>query len=146
LLDTDEVKGMRKELRQKANKVASFIIEYYGQGIGQSLDEPLHTVVTKDRFALVTVYGIDYVIVDITLRMLTPRELYKAQSFPEDYIIEKDYSGKEYPIVEQVARVGNSVVPVLAQALVRENCKEMIVGERMPNIQIDYGEEQLKFA
>lgn len=83
---------------------------------------------------------------DITLRMLTPRELYKAQGFPDDYIIEKDYSGKKYPIVEQVARVGNSVVPILAEVLVNSNCMELKVGERMPNIHVDDSEVQLKFA
>lgn len=146
MLDTDEAKNMRKGLREKANKVASFIIEYYGQGIGQDLNKPLHTIVSKDRFALVTVYGIDYVIVDITLRMLTPRELYKAQGFPSDYIIEKDYTGKKYPVVQQVARVGNSVVPILAEALVKANCKEVIVGKRVPNMQIDYSQPQYAFA
>ncbi len=146
MLDTKELKYIRKEIREKANKVSSFIIEYYGQGIGQSPDEPLHTIVSKDRFALITVYGIDYVIVDITLRMLKPSELYKAQGFPEDYIIDKDYTGRKYPISQQVARVGNSVVPVLAEALAKANCPELIVGKRVPNMKIDYSKEQYAFA
>lgn len=146
MLDTEELKYIRKELREKANKVASFIIEYYGQGIGQNLNDPLHTIVSKDRFALVTVYGIDYVIVDITLRMLTPKELYKAQGFPIDYIIDRDYTGKKYPITQQVARVGNSVVPVLAEALAKSNCSELIVGKRVPNMCIDYSQPQYAFA
>lgn len=146
MVDNDVAKNMRKDLRDKANKVASFIIEYYGQGIGQSLNDPLHTIVSKDRFALVTVYGIEYVIVDITLRMLTPKELYKAQGFPGDYIIEKDYTGKAYPVTQQVARVGNSVVPILAEVLAKSNCKELTVGKRMPNMHIDYSQPQYAFA
>jgi DNA (cytosine-5)-methyltransferase 1 len=143
MVDKDE---MRSEFREKCNQVASFIIEYYGQGSAQSINEPLHTVVTKDRFALVTIYGIDYVICDITLRMLTPRELYKAQGFPGDYIIDRDYTGKAYPVAKQVARCGNSVVPIMAKALVEANCSYLKVGERMPNARIDDSQLQLRFA
>lgn len=134
------------EFREKCNMVASFIMEYYGQGTGQSLNDPLHTIVTKDRFALVTVYGIDYVIVDITLRMLTPNELFKAQGFPEDYIIDQDYKGRAYPISKQVARCGNSVCPQMAKVLVESNCSDLKTGERAPNMRIDSSHEQLRFA
>jgi DNA (cytosine-5)-methyltransferase 1 len=138
--------NMQNDIIQKCEWAASFIMEYYGQGVGQSLNEPLHTVVTKDRFALVTIYGIDYVICDITLRMLNPRELYKAQGFPDDYIIDHDYTGKPYPISKQVARCGNSVVPMVAKALVEANCSYLKVGERIGNIQIDDSQKQLRFA
>jgi DNA (cytosine-5)-methyltransferase 1 len=143
MLEKEEV---RSEFREKCNQVAAFIIEYYGQGGAHSVDEPLHTIVTKDRFALVTVYGIDYIICDITLRMLNPRELYKAQGFPEDYIIDRDYTGKPYPVSKQVARCGNSVVPIMAQKLVEANCSYLKVGERMPNVSIDDTTYQLRFA
>lgn len=56
--------------------------------------------------------------------MLQPRELFKAQGFPDDYIIDTDYTKKAYPKTEQVARVGNSVCPQLAEALVRANVHE----------------------
>lgn len=141
-----EKEEIRSEFQEKCNQVAQFIIEYYGQGTAQSIDEPLHTIVTKDRFALVTIYGIDYIICDITLRMLTPRELYKAQGFPDDYIIDRDYTGKPYPISKQVARCGNSVVPMMAKALVEANCSYLKVGERMPNMSIDTTSPQLRFA
>lgn len=65
-----------------------------------------------------------YFIADIGMRMLTPRELYNAQGFPEDYIIDKDYLGQPYPKKEQVARCGNSVPPPLAEAMVRANLPE----------------------
>lgn len=138
--------NMQNDIIHKCNQVASFIIEYYSQGRAHSIDKPLSTVVTHDRFALVTVYGIDYVICDITLRMLTPRELYKAQGFPDDYIIDRDYTGKPYPVSKQVARCGNSVVPMMAKALVEANCSHLKVGERMPNAKIDDSEKQLRFA
>lgn len=80
---------------------------------GVSLDEPLGTVTTNDRFGLVTVDGADYQIVDIGMRMLQPHELYRAQGFPAGYIIDQDYRGKRYAKDKQVARCGNAVPPPL---------------------------------
>lgn len=105
-------------------EVRAFLIKYYGQGTGQALTEPLGTVVSKDRFGLVMVQGEPYQIVDIGMRMLTPRELYAAQGFPQDYIIDHDYTGKQYPKSKQVARCGNAVPPPFATALVRANLPE----------------------
>lgn len=65
--------------------------------------------------------GVGYYIADITLRMLTPRELYNAMGFPPDYQIERDYLGNAYPKSKQVARCGNAVCPPLAEAMVRAN-------------------------
>ena len=121
-------------------------MEYYGCGTGQSLNDPLHTIVTKDRFALVTALGNEYVILDIFLRMLNPEELKRGQGFPKDYIINRDLNWKSYPIKEQVARIGNSVVPVMAQKLVEANCPYLRIGERVPNLLINESEEQLRFA
>lgn len=128
-------------------EVRAFLIKYYGQGTGQDIEQPLDTVTAQDRFGLVTVEGVDYQIVDIGLRMLEPKELYGCQGFPEDYIIDKDYTGKEYPRSEQVRRCGNAVCPPIPAALVKANLPELCVGERMPNMRIqneEYG--QLKFA
>ncbi|MDY7243928.1 DNA cytosine methyltransferase, partial [Halalkalibacterium halodurans] len=105
--------------------VTAFLIKYYGADIGQSLKGPLHTITTKDRFGLVTVKGNEYKIVDIGMRMLQPSELYAAQGFPREYIIDRDYEGKRYPKTEQVARCGNAVPPPFAEALVRANLPEM---------------------
>lgn len=105
--------------------VSAFLIKYYGKGIGQDIKEPLDTVVSKDRFGLVTIKGVDYKIADIGLRMLTPRELFNAQGFPEDYIIDHDYTGKTYPKTKQVARCGNAVPPPFAKALVEANLPEL---------------------
>lgn len=107
--------------------VAAFLTKYYGSDIGQSLNVPLHTITTKDRFGLVTVKGENYRITDIGMRMLQPRELFNAQGFPEDYIIDRDYEGNKYPKTHQVARVGNSVPPPFAEVLVRSNLPEMCV-------------------
>lgn len=135
-----------RDVLQKCTWVSQFIMEYYGCSTGQSLFDPLHTIVTKDRFALVTVFGNEYVIMDIFLRMLKPEELKLGQGFPKDYIISKDYTGKPYPIFKQVERIGNSVVPIMAQKLVEENCGYLKIGERMPNMWIDDSKEQLEFA
>lgn len=111
----------------KSRLVEAFLIKYYGCGIGQSLKEPLHTITSKDRFGLITVRGEKYQIVDIGLRMLEPRELFNAQGFPQDYIIDHDYTGREYPKTQQVARCGNAVPPPFAKALVEANLPEMCV-------------------
>ncbi|WP_371922576.1 DNA cytosine methyltransferase [Sporosarcina sp. Marseille-Q4943] len=105
--------------------VTAFLTKYYGSGIGQSLDEPLHTIPTKDRFGLVTVRGEDYRITDIGMRMLQPRELFNAQGFPQDYIIDRDDEGNSYPKSAQVARCGNSVAPPFAEHIVRANLPEL---------------------
>lgn len=130
--------------------VSAFLIKYYGTGGGQELKMPLATITTKDRFGLVNVIldidGEAYIIKDIFLRMLKPEELKRMQGFPDDYIIDRDINWKPYPIKEQVARIGNSVVPVMAEALVRANCSYLKIGERLPNLRINDSENQLKFA
>ena len=128
-------------------EVRAFLIKYYGQGTGQDIKEPLDTVTAQDRFGLVTIAGVDYQIVDIGLRMLEPRELYGCQGFPEDYIIEHDYTGKQYPRSEQVRRCGNAVCPPIPAALVKANLPELCVAERTPNLRIKAEQTgQLRFA
>ena len=128
-------------------EVRAFLIKYYGQGTGQDIKAPLDTVTAQDRFGLVTINGVDYQIVDIGLRMLEPRELYGCQGFPEDYIIDHDYTGKTYPRSEQVRRCGNAVCPPIPAALVRANLPELCVAERMPNMRIKPEQNgQLRFA
>lgn len=110
-------------------EVRAFLLKYYGSADNrQQMNEPLHTVTTKDRFGLVTVEGIDYQIVDIGMRMLEPHELFAAQGFPANYIINVDADGKKYSKSAQVARCGNAVPPPFAAALVRANLPELCVG------------------
>ena len=73
---------------------------------------------------LFSIGGAWYFMADIGLRMLTPRELYRANGFPDDYKIDRDYTGKEYGKTKQVARCGNAVPPPFATALVRANLPE----------------------
>lgn len=105
--------------------VRAFLIKYYGTDQDPSLTEPLHTVTTKDRFGLVTIHGTEYAIVDIGLRMLTPRELYRAQGFPEAYAIDKGSDGHHMTKTAQVRMCGNSVCPPLSMALVAANYTEL---------------------
>ncbi len=128
--------GIDEETAQKCTWVSQFIMEYYGCGTGQTLKEPLHTIVTKDRFALITVLGNEYVMLDIFLRMLKPEELKLGQGFPKDYIIDRDYRWKAYPASEQVKRIGNSVVPIMAEVLVSANCGYLKTGSRVPCMNI----------
>lgn len=123
--------------------ISAFLIKYYGTGCGQELSSPLGTITTKDRFGLVNIItdieGEKYILKDIFLRMLKPEELKLMQGFPKDYIINRDYKWNPYPIKEQVARIGNSVVPVMAEKLVASNCGYLKAGERMPCINIGHG-------
>lgn len=77
-----------------------------------------------DEVLLLIIRGVAYFVSDITLRMLTPRELYSAMSFPVDYIIDRDYLGNVYPKSKTVARCGNAVCPALAYVLVWANFPE----------------------
>lgn len=121
----------------KAVKVATFLVKYYATdgenevAQSQPVTRPLDTITTKARFAVVTVTidAVTYVIVDIGLRMLKPRELARAQGFPDNYvlnpIVRKFIRGKwvERPltIAEQISAIGNSVCPPVARALVAAN-------------------------
>ncbi|MEO0796289.1 MAG: DNA cytosine methyltransferase [Verrucomicrobiota bacterium] len=120
-------------------EVRSFLIKYYGTDQDPRMDDPLHTVTTKHRFGLVTVHGVEYAIADIGLRMLQPKELFAAQGFPEDYIIDRgqyereDGQGWEWRRLTKTAQVrmcGNSVCPPLAAAIVRANCADMSAVQR----------------
>lgn len=107
-------------------EVRAFLVKYYGAGgrfQGQSLRDPLHTVTTKARFGLVTIHGVDYQLVDIGTRMLTPRELYRAQDFPDNYIIDPDYNGKPLTKEAQTRGAGNAINPCIARALVASNAR-----------------------
>lgn len=130
--------------------ISAFLIKYYGTGCGQELSSPLGTITTKDRFGMVNavteINGAKYILKDIFLRMLKPEELKLMQGFPEDYIIDHDYNGNRYPAAKQVARIGNSVVPIMAEKLVLANCPYLKVGERMPNMRIDDSQPQIRFA
>lgn len=77
-----------------------------------------------DDVILFEIDGATYFLVDIGLRMLTPRELYSANGFPKDYQIDRDYTGRVYPRSKQVARCGNAVPPPFATALVKANLPE----------------------
>lgn len=101
--------------------VRAFLIRYNGASLGQPLDAPLSTIDTNDRFGLVTIQGEDYIIADIGLRMLTARELYTAQGFPETYQIDRDADGAPFTKTAQIRMCGNSVCPPVAQAIIEAN-------------------------
>lgn len=104
--------------------IAPFLSTYYGTGEGQPVDGPLRTDTTKDRFGLVTVEidGQTYAIADIGMRMLTPRERFRAQGFLDSYIIDRRPDGSPLSATVQGSCCGNSVCPPLAAALVAANC------------------------
>ncbi|WP_256643713.1 DNA cytosine methyltransferase [Stenotrophomonas sp. 9(2022)] len=107
-----------------ALRVAAFLVKYYGTGANvPSLLDPVDTVTTRDRLALVTVHiqGVPHVIVDIGLRMLKPHELYRAQGFPTGYIIDRTANGTPLSTSAAVRMVGNSVSPPPLRALAEAN-------------------------
>lgn len=107
-------------------EVRAFLMKYYGTG-GQDQDcaDPLHTASTRARFGLVLVEGEPYEIVDIGMRMLSVRELFRAQGFPDSYIVDRGVmpDGREIALTKtaSIRMCGNSVCPPMAEALVRAN-------------------------
>lgn len=104
-------------------EVRAFLLKYYGTDQDPKLREPLHTITTKDRFGLVTVEicGEPYVISDVGMRMLSPRELFRAQGFSDSYVIDLEVGGKRITKADQVRLCGNSVCPPIARAIVSAN-------------------------
>lgn len=102
-------------------EIRTFLIKYYGTAVGQDIGTPVHTVTSKHRLGLVTIHDHDYQIADIGMRMLQPRELYRAQGFPDSYIIDPTYNGKIISKAAQVRMCGNSVPPPFSRALVEAN-------------------------
>lgn len=123
-LITPSIQPIGKKAAENHKAVYAYLVKYYGQIEASSVDKPLDTLTTKDRFALVTVQEENYVIEDIYMRFLTPREMFNATGFPKDYIIDHDCDGKKYSRAKQVARCGNAVTPPVATALVRANLPE----------------------
>lgn len=124
----------------KFAEVRAFLMKYYttGDHNHQGLKEPVHTIRGHDGLALIMVHGEEYAVLDIGMRMLTPRELFNAQGFPRNYIIDPlvyRRRGKKMLLVRmpqdaQVRCVGNSVCPPQAAALVRANNPEMRIRQR----------------
>lgn len=96
----------------------------YWQKIRAMLNEYTEWNLNDNEIIVFNIDGTEYFIYDIGMRMLQPKELYAAQGFPKDYVIEKDYLGNTYPKSKQVARCGNAVPPPFATALVRANLPE----------------------
>lgn len=112
--------------RDRREQVRAFLISYYGadgkpETQKQSLTAPLGTVTTRDRFALVTVNGVEHEITDIGTRMLAPHELFAAQGFRTTY----DLSGLTK--TQQIQLCGNSVCPPVATALIRANASAAVM-------------------
>nr|RDS95598.1 DNA methyltransferase [Cereibacter sphaeroides f. sp. denitrificans] len=91
-----------------------------------------HSAWSGGEFVTLEIDGATFVIVDIGMRMLAPRELFTAQGFPADYVIEGvweerdgDWHWRPFPKDVQVSCCGNSVCPPLARALVWANCSHL---------------------
>jgi DNA (cytosine-5)-methyltransferase 1 len=111
--------------------VHAFMVKYYGADQDPRLESPLHTITTKDRFGLVTVTveGEPYYIADIGMRMLQPSELFRAQGFPDSYVIDHA-GGRPLTKTAQIRMCGNSVCPPIAAALVRANVNAAGLGRQ----------------
>lgn len=110
-------------------EVRAFLLSYYGTQQAPQLRLPLSTVTSHDRFGLVMVHGQPHQIVDIGLRMLQPPELFRAQSFPRDYVIDPTVDGEPLSKTAQVRMCGNAVPPVMSEALVRAQFTERALKE-----------------
>ncbi|HEX7856008.1 MAG TPA: DNA cytosine methyltransferase [Sphingobium sp.] len=133
-----EADTLPPELMAKAVRTAAFLVKYYGTGGDgeasqiQPVDRPLDTITAKARFAVVTVTidAVTFVLVDIGMRMLEPRELANATGFPPTYILNPecwyrtDTGNLKYgrlPKAQQIAKIGNAVCPAMSEALARAN-------------------------
>lgn len=132
---------------ERAHQVSQFLMLYYGSDIGQSIDKPLRTIVTKDRFSLITVLHDGRVLLDIHLRMLSVEELKRGNGFPDDYDISHDSRWHRIPTAEQVAKIGNAVVPSMSKAIVSANCPYLYQHNRVPFVQVSQQQNgQFSFA
>lgn len=115
--------------------VGTQLVEYSGGDFGwwpqirDLLNRHCGYSIKENEILLLKINGTEYYIRDIFLRMLRPRELYKAMGFPADYIIDHDYEGNEYGKGKQVARCGNAVCPPMAEAVVRANLPDWCGGK-----------------
>jgi DNA (cytosine-5)-methyltransferase 1 len=110
---------------ERRPEVRAFLTKYYGTSTGQAVDAPLDTICAgAAHFGLVTVEGVDYEIADIGMRMLAPRELFRAQGFADSYIIDPLFNGKPLTKTAQTRMCGNSVSPPMAEAIIRANLAE----------------------
>jgi len=122
---------------QHLAETRAFMVAYFGQEKdGGRLTDPMRTVTSKERFGLVYVQGVPYEIVDIGMRMFTPRELFRAQGFPEEYVIDvwvPEHFDPDAGRVKkagwmnktgQIAACGNSVPPAFSRALVEANYRD----------------------
>ena len=119
--------GEFAEVRTKVVRYAPGVDLQHWPEIRALLNRYCGYTLADDEVLLIPIGGRWYYIADIGLRMLSPRELYRAMGFPEDYIIDVDYLGNPYPKTEQVARCGNAVCPPMAAAVVRANWQEVAV-------------------
>lgn len=104
----------------RREEVRAFLTKFYGTSTGAQLGLPVPTVTAGgSHLGVVTVRGERYEIADIGMRMLVPRELFRAQGFPDSYAIDIEHEGRPLPKTTQIALAGNSVCPPLAEAIVR---------------------------
>jgi DNA (cytosine-5)-methyltransferase 1 len=92
-----------------------------------------HDAWAGGEFVTLSLDGAQFVVVDIGMRMLTPRELFNAQGFPSDYVIEGVWEGdtfRDFPKDVQVSCCGNSVCPPVAQAIIAANCQHLVVADQ----------------
>jgi len=128
-------------------EVRAFMMKYYGEGgQWQRVDEPAHTIPTKDRLSLVTVTinGEPFCITDIGMRMLSPGELFRAQGFRDDYVIDLEVDGKPMTKTNQVRLVGNSVPPQVARAITEANIPSIDISDECEPV--DYSDFQLELT
>jgi DNA (cytosine-5)-methyltransferase 1 len=96
----------------------SLLVPYYGKGNARAVSEPIGTLMTRDKYALVQgEVDID----DVLFRMLEPHEIGRAMSFADAYIV---LGSKR----ERVRQYGNAVTPNCAEVIVSA-LVEAITGE-----------------
>lgn len=125
-------RGLSPADEKAALRCANFLLQYQRTPGAEPTE-----LSDSEKLALVTVHvdGVAHVIVDIHMRGLIPRELYRAQDFPDGYIIDRTASGKVLTKTAQIKMCGNSVSPVpLSKILVPNIHQQEPTAEDEPDV------------
>ena len=133
--DAHELPNLSRNELNKALEVSRFLMSYSETDLGQIMEQ--YSDANKEKSSFFPVIHKEKIILDICLRMLTPEELKRGNGFTKDYDISHDTFWHSIPIYEQTAKIGNAVVPVMAESIVASNCPYLKEGERSPFVQLD---------
>jgi DNA (cytosine-5)-methyltransferase 1 len=109
----------------RRDRVLPFLWGHFGVPTQEEWDNPTATLDARRKFGLVILGGQVWMIVDIGLRMLLPKELAAAMGLPPEYDLTVDAHGRAISKTHQTQMIGNMVSPPPAAALIAANCPDL---------------------